>query len=72
MIYIQNIIIKYIDGNHGSTANPQLSTKHLVLSPAHTIMTPKTQQQPSSPPRLSPILKIEGQSKFLLRKWNYF
>ena len=59
-----------IDNN--INAGSQLSSKHSTLSMATTatFMMIKSQQQQqqqqqlSSPPRLSPILKIEGQSKF--------
>ena len=46
--------------------NSQIPNKSISLSPTNTMVSIKTQQQqqPPSPVRLSPVLKIEGQSKF--------
>ncbi len=61
------IIIEYTDANNDGTANSQLSSKNSSLSTANTVMSVKI-QPPPSPPRLSPMLKIEGQSKFYIEK----
>jgi hypothetical protein len=61
MIIIQKE--KILDATENTCVNSQVSSKRSTISMATSTTTPPRQSSPS-PSRLSPVLKVEGQSRF--------